>query len=346
MKNNYNIGKEITIDFVVTWLDSSDPEWQKSYSYYSPNTKGDKESARYRNLDLFRFWFRAVELYAPWVHKVFLVTNGKFPDWINLDNQKLILVRHEDYMPKECLPTFSSCSIELYMHKIKGLSEHFVYFNDDTFLNTFIKPDYYFKKGLPCDSNKETCYNVPIFTSKDRFGICMSMLADIGIINSHFKRWDTVCKSPKRWFGSHLGIKGLIMSLLLAKQRLFIGFSNYHSEQAFLKSTFYEVWEKEPEFMKASCCRFREEVIANPYIFRYWQFAKNRFYPQKRNGAYFSLTESNIIKEINRTLSNNQILSICLNDTSLCSDNNYLYIKSELSTLFQKKFPKKSSFEV
>ena len=120
---------EPMIDFVVTWLDSSDPNWQKSLAEYSPNTKGDKGKARFRDMRLFHYWFRAVEMYAPWVHKVFLITNGKYPDWINKDNPKLVLVKHEDYMPKECLPTFNSCAIELHMHKIKGLSEHFVYFN-------------------------------------------------------------------------------------------------------------------------------------------------------------------------------------------------------------------------
>jgi len=346
MNNNPNIRNEMTIDFVVTWLDSSDPEWQKSYSYYSPHSKGDKGSARFRNLDLFRFWFRAIELYAPWVNKVFLVTNGKFPDWINPDHPKLILVRHEDFMPKECLPTFNSCAIELHMNKIKGLSEHFVYFNDDIFLNSTVSPNYFFKNGLPCDINKETCFNVPIYTPEDRFGINISMLADISIINAHFRRWNTVRQSIKRWLGPHLGFKGLLMSLLLSRQRLFIGFSNYHTEQAFLKSIFNDVWENEPDFLNASCSRFREEITANPYIFRYWQFAKNMFYPLKRNSAYFSLTGSNIIKEIKRTLSNSQILSVCLNDTSLCSDSDYLYIKTELSILFQKKFSHKSSFEV
>ena len=100
------------IDFVVTWLDSSDPEWQKSFEQYSPHAKGDKNAARFRNLNCFRYWFRAVETYAPWVRKIFLITNGTFPDWINKNHPKLVLVKHEDFMPKECLPTFNSCAID------------------------------------------------------------------------------------------------------------------------------------------------------------------------------------------------------------------------------------------
>ena len=52
-------------------------------------------------------------------------------------------------MPKEILPTFNSCAIELHLHRIKGLSEQFVYFNDDMVLNAPVTPDYYFKDGLP-----------------------------------------------------------------------------------------------------------------------------------------------------------------------------------------------------
>ena len=334
------------IDFVVTWLDSNDPKWQKEYAYYKSNGKGDKSEARFRDMNLFQYWFRAVEKYAPWVNKVFLITNGKFPDWINKDNPKLVLVRHEDYMPEEYLPTFNSCAIELNMHKIKGLSECFVYFNDDVILNSPVKPDYYFKNGLPCDVNKETCYNVPIYTDKDRFGTYISWLANIGIINSHFRRWNTVLHSPKRWFGLHLGFKGLIMSTLLSKQRLFVGFSNYHLEQAFLKSCFSEVWENEPNFMNASCSRFREEITANPYIFRYWQFASNRFYPMKRSGDFFFLIKRDVLIPIEKTLEEAKLVSICLNDSSLCPDNDFEYISNRLKEILEKKFPEKSSFEI
>lgn len=336
----------IQIDFVVTWLDSADPVWQKEYDFYKKNAKGDKSKARFRDMHLFQYWFRAVEKYAPWVHKVYLITNGKFPDWINENNPKLVLVKHEDYIPKECLPTFNSCTIELFLHRIKGLSEHFVYFNDDVFINGPVTPDYYFKDGLPCDHNKETCFNVPIYSQKERFSIYMSMLADIGIINAHFNRWKTVSQSPWRWFGLHLGIKGLAMSTFLMKQNLFVGFSNYHIEQAFLKSTFDEVWEKEPDFLNASCTRFREEVIANPYLFRYWQFAKNQFYPQKRRFATIPLFEKNDISIIEKALSNKKISSICLNDTSFCKEEDFELIDTHLIGLFNQKFPEKSSFEI
>lgn len=338
--------KTTNIDFVVTWLDSNDIEWQESLASYRPKVKGDKPGARFRDMGFFRYWFRAVEKYAPWVNKVFLITNGKFPDWINKDCPKLVLVSHEDYMPKECLPTFNSCAIELYMHKIKGLSEQFVYFNDDMILNAPVQPNYYFRDGLPCDMNKETCFNVPIYTSEDKYGIYMQMLADLGVINGKFNRWETVMQSPWRWFGPHLTIKGFIISCILLHKRLFIGFSNYHLEQAYLKSNFIKVWDAAPDFMKESCTRFRKDVSANPYIFRYWQFAQNHFYPMKRKGKYFFLIKRNVLNKIEEALHNKKYASICINDSPLCTDEDFAYIKEELQQLMKKKYPQKSSFEI
>lgn len=336
----------MNIDFVVLWLDSNDPKWQKDYATYSPNSKFGKGKVRFRDHNIFNYWFRAVETYAPWVHKVFLITNGKFPDWINKECPKLELVEHADYIPLEFLPTFNSSVIEIFINRIKGLSEHFVYFNDDFFLNAPVKPDYYFRNGLPCDNNKESCFNVPIYTKEDRFGITIAMFACIGIVNGHFNRWKTVRQSPMRWFGPHLGIKGLITSCLLAKQRLFIGFTNYHVEQAFLKSIFDEAWEKEKDFMINSCTRFRTEVCAIQYLFRYWQFASNKFHPLKRNRAFFFLNNKGVIKEIEKTMMNKKVSSICLNDSAFCTDEDYEYFKKELNRIFERKFPLKSSFEL
>lgn len=335
----------MNIDFIVLWLDSNDPKWRESYNDYRPE-KPIQDRARFRNWNIFHYWFRAVEEYAPWVNKVYLITNGKFPDWINSNCEKLVLVKHSDYIPDKYLPTFNAMTIELNLGRIEGLSEHFVFFNDDMFLNAPVKPEYYFRNGLPCDMNKETCFNVPIYTQNDKYGIYMTMLADIGVINGHFNRKRTVRQSPKRWFGPHLGIRGIVMSFLLFQRRLFIGFSNFHLEQAYLKSTIAEVWEKEPDFMNDSCTRFREDIIANQYLFRYWQFAKNLFYPEKRNGAFFFLIKRDVLDRIEKAFNNKHCYSICLNDSPLCTDEEFEHISKGLQQLFETKFPHKSSFEI
>ncbi len=335
------------IDFVVTWLDSSDPLWINDYNKFkNVNSSGDLSRARFRNWDLFRFWFRSVEKYAPWVNRVFLITNGTFPKWLNKDNPKLILVKHSDYIPEDVLPTFNSVTIELYMHKIKGLSEQFVYFNDDMYINAAVNPDYFFKEGLPCDCNQETFFNVPKYTPQDRFNIYTSMLADIGVINRHFNRKLTIGRSLNRWFGLHLG-KGLLTSIIssLDNKGLFTGFAWDHCEMRFLKSTFEEVWEREKDLLESSCTRFRQEVILNPYVFRYWQFASNHFNPVKRNNRKLFRPNKKTLPSILEALNCPSLKSLCINDSPLISDIEYEYVKQELYVAFSKKLPDKSSFE-
>lgn len=337
------------IDFVVTWLDSSDPEWQKEYNQYKGiDTKGDQSSARFRDWDLFKYWFRAVENYAPWVNKVFLVTNGTFPQWINPNHPKLVLVKHTDYIPEKFLPTFNSCTIELHMNKIKGLSEHFVYFNDDCYINAPITPEYYFRKGLPCDCNKETFFNVPKYNPTDKFVIYISMLVDIGILNAHHDRSKVWRQSPWRWFGPHIGASGLLLSLIIAfsRKKKFVGFNWKHIELPFLKSVMDEVWEKEPSMLEQSCTRFREEVILNPYIFRYWQFATNRFYPDSRSKAKKYRTVATQMPMIIDAMTNPRVKSLCINDTPVCTDEEFETYKRNIHTVFEKKFPNKSAFEL
>ena len=140
------------IDIVVTWVDGNDPAWQASRSKYEINSDDPGNAARrYRDWDLMRYWFRGVEKHAPWVNKVIFVTCGQHPDWLNLDNPKLRLVDHSEYMPADALPTFNSNAIELGINKIEGLSDRFILFNDDFFILDDVKETDFFRDGLPCD---------------------------------------------------------------------------------------------------------------------------------------------------------------------------------------------------
>ena len=122
---------EKSIDFVISWVDGEDPEWISKRNSYKEENDADVRSERYRDFGTLKYLLRGIDSYAPWVRKVYLVTEGHLPEWLNKDCDKLEVVRHEDFMPAEVLPTFNSNAIEMYLHKIPGLSEKFVYFNDD-----------------------------------------------------------------------------------------------------------------------------------------------------------------------------------------------------------------------
>ncbi len=333
------------IDFVVTWVDSSDPDWMAQYTKYR-GTRHSEDDARYRNWDLFKFWFRAVEEYAPWVHRVFLVTSGHYPKWLNLNNPKIVLVKHEDYIPTKYLPTFNSRCIELNFGRIQGLSEHFVYFNDDMFLNAPITPDYYFRHGLPCDSPAENIMNATRYSPKDFFGISISVFCNVAVLNSHFNRKDVVKASILRWLGPHLSLKQNLYSIMMMHSELFQGFDLHHTEQPYLKQTFREIWDAESFFLDKSCTRFRQDVSLTPYFARYWQLASNNFSPVKLSACKdYSVTEQTIDRVI-ASIFNKRIKSLCINDSPDCSKEFYLQSSKRIYDAFSRKFPQKSSFEI
>ena len=106
--------KHGAIDFVVTWVDGNDPAWQQEKQKYTA-VNADVRVNRYREWDQLKYWFRAVEKYAPWVNKIHFVTWGHLPEWLDTTNPKLNIVNHKDYIPEEYLPTFSSHTIELHL---------------------------------------------------------------------------------------------------------------------------------------------------------------------------------------------------------------------------------------
>ena len=107
------IAEDEKVDFVILWVDGNDPEWQASKAKYTADKGQDASANRYREWENLKYWFRGVEKFAPWVNNVYFVTCGHYPEWLNLEHPKLRFVRHEDFIPKECLPTFSSRPIDM-----------------------------------------------------------------------------------------------------------------------------------------------------------------------------------------------------------------------------------------
>ncbi len=137
------------VDLVYTWVDGQDPAWRRMLAGCAP--EADQASARpalFRNIDELKFSMRSLA-YAPWVRRVFLVTNCAPPPWLNLESPRLQLVHHGDLLPAAACPTFNSHAIEACLHRIPGLAEHFLYLNDDMFfLNATTKADFFLSNGV------------------------------------------------------------------------------------------------------------------------------------------------------------------------------------------------------
>jgi hypothetical protein len=139
------------VDVVYTWVDGNDPEWNAARerrlaeaSDPTMRTRASSGQARFVDRGELRYSMRSVHLLAPWVRRIHLVTAGQVPSWLDVDHPMINLVDHSDLLPPDALPTFNSHAIESVAHRIPGLSEHFLYFNDDFFLGQPTRPERFF----------------------------------------------------------------------------------------------------------------------------------------------------------------------------------------------------------
>ncbi len=326
------------IDFVIPWVNGNDPEWRAERASYEAPKEADNREVRFRDWDNLRYWFRGVEKYAPFVRKIFFVTWGHLPEWLNTKHSKLVIVNHKDYIPEEYLPTFNANTIELNIHRIKGLSKHFVYFNDDVFVVSPTKPDDYFSDGMP----KDTFALNTVCFAPDSVGHIIG--SDLTVINERFKKRECFEKYYKKYFSPIYG-KHLIRTVLLLPWRYFQGFFNNHLCSNFLKSTFEKVWDEYYETMSTTCeCKFRNPLNVNQWLMKYWQLAEGNFSPMSsRAGMYYRLSEDKL-SEIYDVVIRHKYKFICLNDYEKINDFNK--VKHEVSDMFEKILPEKSGFEL
>jgi hypothetical protein len=89
-----------------------------------------------------------VRCFAPWIRRVFLVTDDQLPAWLDADHPDVTVVSHREiFGVAGRLPTFNSQAIESRLHLIPGLAEHFLYLNDDVLLGRPVSPGLFFTPG-------------------------------------------------------------------------------------------------------------------------------------------------------------------------------------------------------
>jgi hypothetical protein len=138
------------IDMVFSWVDGTDKEWQRARARRMASYvvgEGDDSEARYRQIDELRYALRSVHTYLPWIRNIYIATDSKAPAWL-ADHPRVRIVRSEEFfLDKDVLPTHNSQAVESQLHHIDGLSEHFVYSNDDMFIGRPLRPEVFFSPG-------------------------------------------------------------------------------------------------------------------------------------------------------------------------------------------------------
>ena len=138
------------IDIVFSWVDGAELEWQRARAKRMESYvigEGDGSEARYRQLDELKYALRSVHLYAPWIRNIFIATDSPRPSWL-ADHPRVRVVRSEEFFSNlGDLPTHNSHAVESQLHHIDGLSEHFIYSNDDMFFGRPVGPSMFFSPG-------------------------------------------------------------------------------------------------------------------------------------------------------------------------------------------------------
>ena len=329
------------IDFVVIWVDGGDPIWQAKKAEYSKSVDTSKKSMNsvkaYRDWGTFKYWFRGVEKFAPWVNKVYLVTDQQKPSWLNIASEKIVLVDHSDILRKDYLPVFSANPIESNIHRIPGLSEQFVFFNDDVYLTAPVEPtDFFSEDGLP----KYNTALSPIIP--ERYGTGHFQVNDMEIVTSYFSR-DEILKNGK-FLSFKQGLKNIVKTLLYRNSKFICGFWENHLTHPLLKSTMELVWEKETAILeKTSASRFRNPSDTNVWLFKYWQIASGEYEVADPDlGGLFSL--DNADSDFWKLLNSGKYKIMCINDGFNVQDEEKVMV--DFIKAMNQLFPEKSSFEI
>ena len=333
------------IDFVLTWVDGADPEWQQE-KYHCMRTLGmisetDDREERYRDWGILPYWFRSIEKFAPWIRKIHFVTWGHLPEWLNLNHPKLHIVKHTDFIPEKYLPTFNSNVIELNFHRIEGLSEDFVYFNDDVLLLRAVKATDFFVQNKPVDM---LALQPDVANAEDTV-MPYIYLNNAMVLAKYFDKRENVRKQPLAYFHPGYPLMYLVNNALEMAFPRFTGFYTVHGPAPLMKQTYETLWRLEPELLDHVCSHpFRHKEDINQYVLREYEKLSQNFVPRnvKKFCRYYDLDAEN--DKLMSTIVGQKCPSVCINDSNHSIP--YEQVKKQLDDAFRQILPNKSSFEL
>jgi DNA-binding XRE family transcriptional regulator len=164
------------IDAVILWVNGNDDKHKIKISNYVDNKSEislTKFRTRFDQVNEIKFTIDSILKFAPYIENIHIITDEQTPEFLEkIDNndyyKKVSIVDHKVVFKdfEQFLPTFNCRPIETCMHRIPGLAEHFIYFNDDFFLIKHTKPTDFFRNGLPVLRGKWLKFDKDIFYKK------------------------------------------------------------------------------------------------------------------------------------------------------------------------------------
>lgn len=307
------------IDLVYLWVNGNDLQWLAKRNACIGKT--EEKSAvncdgRYADNDELKYSLRSIEKYAPWIRRIFIVTDNQVPVWLDTSNARVRIVDHKEIMPDVCLPCFNSAVIEHFLYKIPGLAEHFIYANDDMFINKPVTPETFFgKDGLPI----------------------------VRFNRRPFRKWTLLFKEKVQ--GKRLSnyVQTIRNSAELVEKKYgkYYGGKTHHNIDAYLRSDYEhaaKVFEDEIRTTLPNHVRSENDIQRN--IYSYVALAEKRahlHYVTQRTSFRLHIQNESHYGKLERY---NPIL-FCMNDSQYAKDCD----RKRAAAFLDKRFPEKSQYE-
>ena len=308
------------IDLVYFWVDGNDPKWRAKHDAFCGKTSGTVETNginRFANNDELKYSLRSVAMYAPWIRKIFIITDDQVPVWLDTSNPNVKIIDHKDILPAESLPCFNSCLIGHYAYRTPGLAEHFLLGNDDTYINREVAPgDFFTSDGLPI----------------------------VRLRRMYFRklRWSFRENVRKKTLSNYRRTLQRASQLVSDKFGHYYTGIPHHNINALLKSVCRDVAENimRDEFASNNKNHIRNDDDVQNVVFSYVALA------EKRGKLRYVTDKESMIVKIHKDkhyerLDKFRPMLFCMNDSEYANDSGRAMSKAYL----EKRFPDKSEFE-
>lgn len=303
------------IDIVYLWCDLADEKFKKKKEEcakkYGVEFNANND-CRYIDNDELKYSLRSLEKFAPWINNIFIVTDEQVPKWLNLDHPKVKIVDHKDIMLHDVLPCFNSTAILHNIVNIQGLSEYFLYSDDDTFFGDYVAPEFFFK------GDKLVCRFIKPYGEDDNSGY-----------TNILRNGDKLLKER---FGNELPI----------------GLKPHHNIDAYKKSLILKCKEEfKEEIEKSSIEHFRKSSDIERAIYQKYACLTGAGILKRTDKTAFLSKKKDSIELFSNSRKKEQKLKkfrpklFCINDTEKTTAEN----RRQTREFLDKMFPNKSQFE-
>ena len=310
------------MDAVYTWVDDRDEDWLRAKREALASRGADDlhavaaNDSRFHSQDELRYSLRSIDMYADWIRHIYIVTADQVPQWLDLDNPRITLISHRDlFGDRGRLPTFNSHAIESQLHHIDGLSENFVYLNDDVF----------FGRGIPPSA----------FAMGN--GITKFFMSTVKIVPGPVTDLDRPFSSAAK------------NNRDLIERRFGRTVTNklQHTPHALRRSVLFDLEREFPDEVAVTASaqfRSREDLSIAAALAHYYGYVTGRAVPSRLDYLYLDIADPATEERLDQLLQKRDADVFCLNDND-STDVDIAIQRAMIESFLQSYYPLPSQFE-